>query len=190
MLITDTEKSFYRFSESSFGPVAVIWSIHRQQPSILRILLPRPGLTSRQMVESGFPGSIYASCLELDNLAGQITEFLSGVDIPFSLDLIRLDLCPGFQKRVLQAEHAIPRGRVCSYGKIAGHLGHSGAARAVGSALAKNPFPIIVPCHRAIRSNGQLGGFQGGLEMKKALLKMEGILLDDRDRVLSGSSFY
>ena len=77
-----------------------------------------------------------------------------------------------------------------TYQRIAGHLGHPRAARAVGTALAHNPFPIIVPCHRAIRSNGTLGGFQGGVEMKRALLEMEGVLVDGSGRVVPGQLFY
>jgi methylated-DNA-[protein]-cysteine S-methyltransferase len=185
-----TEKSFYRFCESGFGPVAVLWSVHRQQPRIWRILLSRPGLSSKQRVESDFACATPSSCLEIDLLAGQITAFFAGADVRFSLDLTRLDLCPEFQKRVLRAEHEIPRGRVSTYQRIAKRLGNAKAARAVGTALARNPFPIIVPCHRAIRSDGSLGGFQGGLEMKKALLKREGIFLDNRNRVNSDSLFY
>jgi methylated-DNA-[protein]-cysteine S-methyltransferase len=62
-------------------------------------------------------------------------------------------------------------------------LGKPNGARAVGNALANNPFPLIVPCHRAIRSDRHLGGYQGGLEMKRALLKKESITFDKSDRV-------
>ena len=82
------------------------------------------------------------------------------------------------------------RGKVSTYQRIAGHLDNPQAARAVGTALAHNPFPIIVPCHRAIRSDGALGGFQGGAEMKRALLEMEGVLADGSDRVVPGQLFY
>jgi len=61
---------------------------------------------------------------------------------------------------------------------------------AVGTALAKNPFPIVIPCHRAVRSDGTLGGYQGGLEMKRALLEMEGVYFDTFDRVLTEAFFY
>ena len=63
------------------------------------------------------------------------------------------------------------------------YLGKSNGARAVGNALANNPFPLIVPCHRAIRSDRHLGGYQGGLEMKRALLETEGIAFDKAGRV-------
>jgi methylated-DNA-[protein]-cysteine S-methyltransferase len=98
-----------------------------------------------------------------------------------------MDLCPGFQRRVLLAEHGIPRGSVSSYSRIASHLGVERGARAVGSALATNPFPILIPCHRAIRSDGTLGGYQGGLKMKRTLLEMEGVAFDGSGRVLQNS---
>ena len=68
-----------------------------------------------------------------------------------------------FQESVLRAEATeIPRGRVSTYKLIAEHVGTHNGARAVGTALARNPFPLIVPCHRAIRSDRRLGGYQGG----------------------------
>jgi methylated-DNA-[protein]-cysteine S-methyltransferase len=76
---------------------------------------------------------------------------------------------------VLLAEYRIPRGRVSTYGAVAKHIGVPRGARAVGNALARNPFPIVIPCHRAIRADGSLGGYRGGLVMKRALLELEGV---------------
>ena len=92
--------------------------------------------------------------------------------------------CPPFQQAVLRAEHAIPRGKVSAYGLLAARLGRPGAARAVGNALATNPFPIVVPCHRALRGDGSIGGYQGGPAMKRALLAMEGVRFDAAGRVV------
>jgi methylated-DNA-[protein]-cysteine S-methyltransferase len=90
----------------------------------------------------------------------------------------------------LRAEHGIPRGSVSTYQRIAKLLGNRNATRAVGGALANNPFPIIIPCHRAIRSDGTLGGYQGGLKMKRALLEMEGVFFNALGRVLTDKFFY
>jgi methylated-DNA-[protein]-cysteine S-methyltransferase len=79
---------------------------------------------------------------------------------------------------------------VSTYGRIAKYLGAPRAARAVGNALAGNPFPILIPCHRAIRGNGELGGYQGGTQMKRALLEMEGIHVSPGGRVLTDRFYY
>lgn len=81
-------------------------------------------------------------------------------------------------------ESKIPSGKVSTYSRIASKLGNSSAARAVGNALARNPFPLVIPCHRAIRSDGSLGGYAGGIDMKKKLLELEGIEFDYRGRVI------
>jgi methylated-DNA-[protein]-cysteine S-methyltransferase len=91
---------------------------------------------------------------------------------------------------VLLAEYEIPRSWVSTYGRIARSLGIPDGARAVGGALSRNPFPIIIPCHRAIRSNGELGGFQGGLRMKRALLELEGIGFSAEGKVLTERIYY
>lgn len=101
-----------------------------------------------------------------------------------------MDKCSRFQQKVLCAEHGIPRGYVSSYHRIALYLGNPNGARAVGAALATNPFPIIVPCHRIIRSDGVLGGYQGGLEMKRALLEMEQVFFNANGHIFTGNFFY
>jgi methylated-DNA-[protein]-cysteine S-methyltransferase len=114
---------------------------------------------------------------------------LNGEDIEFSRDVVRLNLCSAFQQKVLRAEHAIPRGRVSTYNLIAKDLENPNGARAVGTALATNPFPIVIPCHRAIRSDGALGGYQGNVKMKRTLLEMEDIAFCDAGHVATGSFF-
>ncbi len=102
----------------------------------------------------------------------------------FPLNNIALERLYDFQKKVLLLERQIPYGQVSTYGKLAHKLGHPGAARAVGTALARNPFPIIIPCHRTIRSDGSLGGFGGGLKLKRQLLELEGVRFDKKGRVV------
>lgn len=83
-----------------------------------------------------------------------------------------------FQRRVFKRLIGIPYGRIVSYGDIADEWGEPGAARAVGQAVAANPLPIVVPCHRVVRSDGRLGGYSGGLRRKVALLEIEGVDVD------------
>lgn len=182
--------SSYCLRATPFGPVAVLWSLYRGQPKIWRVLVSKSGVSAKRIVEASFSDSISSSCSAVDVLADQIVAFLTGDDVRFSLDLARLDLCSKFQQRVLRAEYGIPRGNVSTYQRIAKYLGNVHGARAVGAALANNPFPIIIPCHRAIRSNGLLGGYQGGFEMKRALLEMEGVLFNDLGRVIAQQIFY
>jgi methylated-DNA-[protein]-cysteine S-methyltransferase len=83
-----------------------------------------------------------------------------------------------FPRRVYEAARAIPRGATRTYGELASRLGAPGEARAVGEALARNPFPLIVPCHRVVAAGGRLGGFSapGGAATKRRLLALEGAL--------------
>lgn len=101
----------------------------------------------------------------------QLRDFLNGKRKRFDL---KLDLQgTTFQKKVLKRVAAIPYGKTMSYSDVAGAVGHPRACRAVGSANGQNLLPLVVPCHRVVAVNG-LGGYGGGLGMKKKLLKMEG----------------
>ncbi len=95
-------------------------------------------------------------------------------------DLTEVDLSSlsAFRRRVLEATAAIPIGEVRTYGEVVASIGSPGAARAVGTALATNPLPIVVPCHRVVRANGDLGNYSGpgGPGSKERLLRFEGAI--------------
>ena len=95
------------------------------------------------------------------------------------LTLPPLDLVRGtkFRLRVWAELRRIPRGETRSYGELAEELGKRRAARAVGGACGANPIPVLIPCHRVLAADGSLGGFSGGLEWKRRLLAIEGVLL-------------
>jgi methylated-DNA-[protein]-cysteine S-methyltransferase len=173
-----------------FGSVGVIWTELNDNPKIVRILISRPELSAEDQVSRVYPNLQAASCEEIDAVAAAIREFLEGKEIEFSLDVADLSLCTEFQRLVLRTEHGIPRGSVSTYQLMARHVGKRNGARAVGNALAHNPFPLIVPCHRAIRSDRYPGGYQGGLEMKRALLGREGISFDNAGRVTCAHFHY
>jgi len=80
---------------------------------------------------------------------------------------------------VWELTRAIPRGHTRAYGEIAREVGSPGAARAVGQSMARNPWPVVVPCHRVVASDGSLTGFGGGLVMKRRMLEMEGCLVSE-----------
>ena len=90
-----------------------------------------------------------------------------------------------FEQSVYDALMAIPAGEVRTYSQLAATIGHPGGARAVGQALARNPHPVVVPCHRVVRADGSLGGYsgEGGSEGKRALLAAEGVPFDSDGRV-------
>jgi methylated-DNA-[protein]-cysteine S-methyltransferase len=173
-----------------FGSVGIVWNGIYDNPLIIRILLSKPGLSAEDKVSELYPDSRASSCAGIDNLADAIRGFLWGENIEIPLDAADFALCTDFQMSVLLAEYAIPRGSVSTYRMIAEHLGRKNGARAVGNALANNPFPLIIPCHRAIRSDFSLGGYQGGLEMKRALLEMEGMLFDNAEKVICKEFHY
>lgn len=108
-----------------------------------------------------------------DDAVGQLEEYFNGRRRAFELplDLNGTD----FQRRVWERLTRIPYGATATYAEVAAAIGRPRASRAVGGACGANPLPIIVPCHRVLASGGRLGGFGGGLEMKRALLRREGI---------------
>jgi methylated-DNA-[protein]-cysteine S-methyltransferase len=191
MKIKCIEDSSFCIRSTPFGLIAVLWSFFKSQPKILRIVLSSPDMSAEQRLSHLFSDSVSNSVHAIDVIVDDIEKFLKGHEITFSLDTIRLDLCSGFQQRVLSVDHGIPRGKVSTYGRIAVHLGNPNGVRAVGNALANNPFPIVIPCHRVIRSDGSLGGYQGGLKMKRALLlEMEGVVFDDNGSIAEELFYY
>lgn len=183
-----TGGALFMTGDSRFGIFAVAWSRREDGIAVRRIFLPCDDPVPR--VRAVFPGAAVGRDAEAAALAGDIERFLGGEPVDLSLDLLFLEGCGAFQRKVLPAEHAIPRGRVASYGGIAAAVGSPGAARAVGRALATNPFPVVVPCHRAVRADGGLGGFQGGPGMKRALLMQEGIEFSADGRVRDAVFFF
>ena len=105
------------------------------------------------------------------NAKEQILKYLEGKSQ--YLDFLVIHLNSPFRKKVLEAERNIPYGETRSYGEVAKMVNNPRASRAVGSANAGNPLPLYFPCHRIISSNGSLGGYGGGLSVKKYLLYLE-----------------
>jgi methylated-DNA-[protein]-cysteine S-methyltransferase len=174
---------FYEISPSSFGSFGLVWQATGEGSLVEEILLPSPGITIQDRLQKLYPLAQRNTSQMITRLCQDIQSFLSGRDIVFDFESINLNKCSPFQANVLMAEHGIPRGWVSTYGRIAQYLCKPGGARAVGNALGNNPFPIIIPCHRAVRANGELGGYQGGLKMKRALLELEGIRFFDNGKI-------
>jgi methylated-DNA-[protein]-cysteine S-methyltransferase len=115
---------------------------------------------------------ILAAPARLDPVARQLDEYFAGqrqaFDVPLDFRLAR-----GFRRAVLAHLTEIPFGRTESYAQVAAAAGSPKAVRAVGSACAMNPLPLVVPCHRVVRSDGSFGGYRGGEEAKRTLITME-----------------
>ena len=111
----------------------------------------------------------------LERAHRQLTEYFASTRMLFDLPLDAVG--SAFQRRVWETLRAIPYGTTLSYSELARRLGDPRATRAVGAANARNPIPIIVPCHRVVGANGDLTGFGGGLDRKRWLLEHEGALL-------------
>jgi methylated-DNA-[protein]-cysteine S-methyltransferase len=105
----------------------------------------------------------------LDHARGR-PEWVEGRRFTVPLDLSGLS---PFHRRVLQATRRIPYGRTATYRDLARRVGRPRAARAVGQAMARNPVPLVIPCHRVVAAGGGLGGFSGGLDLKRRLLALE-----------------
>jgi methylated-DNA-[protein]-cysteine S-methyltransferase len=175
---------------SAFGPIAIAWQKVDGGARVRQVLLSDPVQRAEARLAEAYPGCLFASHPAIDRLLSQIKRFLNQWTVDFDLALVDMDCCTAFQRRVLLAEHAIPRGSVSTYGRIAAQIGAPRAARAVGNALARNSFPLLIPCHRAIRADGSLGGYQGGMAMKRALLEMEGVQVSDAGRVVAPRIHY
>ena len=118
---------------------------------------------------------VLESPARLDPVRRQLDEYFEGrrteFDVPIDWSLTR-----GFTRGVLQATARIPFGEVGTYASVAGEAGSPRAVRAAGNALGSNPMPVVVPCHRILRTGGALGGYTGGIERKQFLLRLEGRL--------------
>ncbi|MGW7266559.1 methylated-DNA--[protein]-cysteine S-methyltransferase [Streptomyces sp. NPDC054842] len=112
----------------------------------------------------------------LSEAADQLRAYFAGERRDFELPL-DWSLISGFNRQVLrELASGVPFGAVVGYGDLAGRVGQPGAAQAVGVAMGSNPLPVVVPCHRVVESDGGIGGFGGGLETKRKLLALEGVL--------------
>jgi methylated-DNA-[protein]-cysteine S-methyltransferase len=118
---------------------------------------------------------IVESPRRLDEVRRELDEYFAGSRRSFELTL-DWQLTAGFVQRVLRETARIPFGETRTYGEMAASAGSPQAFRAAGSALGANPIPIVVPCHRVLRSGGGLGGYGGGLEVKRELLTLEGVI--------------
>ena len=139
---------------------------------LLRTTLPhRSAKEAEQLLGDRVSQAIWSADF-FNDLIQRLRVYFGGHRVVFP-DELDLSQATAFQREVWEITGLIPYGETRSYTWVARQLGKAGAARAVGRALSGNPLPIIIPCHRVVAYDGKLGGFSGGLEMKRYLLRLE-----------------
>jgi methylated-DNA-[protein]-cysteine S-methyltransferase len=169
---------YYDHVKTRFGVAAIVWFEDKHGPRITRVLLPAPKKKILREISMLFPTATGKSCPVVAKFANALQAFTEGRAFFFDTSLLDTSRVPPFHRKVLRALARISKGKVSTYGTIAAKAGAPGGARAAGQGCANNPFPIVFPCHRVVRSDGSLGGFGGGLKLKRAILEMEGVRFD------------
>ena len=161
----------YTTADSPFGPLLLA----KTPKGLVRIGLPNQDAEELliDLAERVSPRVLEAPA-QLDEVRRELDLYFGGKLEHFDLP-IDWQLSEGFRLRVLHAIARIPYGETRSYTEMATSAGNKRAVRAAGTACGRNPIPLVVPCHRVLRTGGALGGYGGGLPMKEGLLELEGI---------------
>jgi methylated-DNA-[protein]-cysteine S-methyltransferase len=170
--------SGFALFDTTIGRCGIAWG----ERGIAGVQLPEAGEPeTRARMLHRFPAAGEAAPpAEVRQVIERMAALLRGEACDLSTIALDMDGVPEFHRRVYEAARAIPPGNTLSYGDIAKRAGAPGAARAVGQALGRNPFPIVVPCHRVLAAGGKIGGFsaQGGVTTKRRMLEIEGAPLN------------
>jgi len=160
--------------DTALGLCALAW----RDDMIVGVQLPEGGADqSRARLHRRFPGSAEAEPTPLiANLITRIRALLEGQPVDLTDAPVDMSVFEPFSRQVYEIARGIPPGQAMTYGEIAERLGDKLLARDVGQAMGKNPYPIIIPCHRVVAAGGKLGGFsaRGGASTKQKLLAIEG----------------
>lgn len=166
----------YTTTDSPFGPLLLATT----PQGLVRVGMPNQDFDELlEELSSRVSPRVLEMPSQLDEPRRQLDRYFDGDLREFELPL-DWQLTTGFRRRVLLATNRIPFGQTRSYMQMAKSAGNERAVRAAGTALGSNPIPIVVPCHRVLRTGGGLGGYGGGLEMKQSLLNLEGSLDAER----------
>jgi methylated-DNA-[protein]-cysteine S-methyltransferase len=163
----------YAAVDSPFGPLLAAGT----RSGLVRLAFPEESTDEvLERLSARLSPKIVESPAALDPARRELDEYFAGSRQRFELPL-DWSLIGPFAQRVLRATAAIPFGKVSTYTDVAAQAGSPRGSRAAGNALGSNPIPIVIPCHRVLRSGGALGGYGGGLDRKRHLLALEGALL-------------
>jgi len=171
------------FADISYAPVdSPFGTLHAASTKrgLVRVAFPEESIESvLERLARRLSPRIVEAPASLDPVKRELDEYFAGRRRAFDLAL-DWSLIGPFGRRVLRMTAAIPYGGHLSYAEIAAEAGSPRGARAAGNALGANPIPIVIPCHRVLRSGGALGGYGGGLDRKRYLLELEGALTPRR----------
>jgi len=179
---------YYQIIKVGKEEIGLVWGYAGKKPQLEYIYLPNPKVKLAAGIIKDFPEINKIQRKIPNGIEKRIAKLYFGKKENVDLSLLNLSKLTDFSIKVFKQACKIPCGKVATYSGLAAKIGKPRAARAVGTALANNPFPIIIPCHRVVRADGSLGGFGGGLEMKRELLNREGVSLNDKNR-LNAESF-
>lgn len=160
----------YRTIDSPVGPLLLAAT----ETGLVRVAFEREGFdTVLESLATRVSPRVLQAPRRLDTAAAELDEYFAGTRRAFDLPL-DLTLSSGFRQVVQRYLPHIGYGHTQSYTEVAETVGSPLAVRAVGTACATNPLPVVVPCHRVLRTDGSLGGYLGGLDAKRTLLELEG----------------
>jgi methylated-DNA-[protein]-cysteine S-methyltransferase len=161
----------YSFVDSPFGELLI--AVTKQ--GLVRVKYPNHDFDEAlEELAAKVSPRVLESPRSTDRIRRQLEEYFAGERRSFTVG-VDLSLVHGFTRKVLEQTARIPFGAVSTYRDVATGAGSPRAVRAAGNALGSNPIPIVVPCHRVVRTGGGLGGYTGGLERKVKLLQLEGV---------------
>ena len=169
---------YYQIIKVGKEEIGLVWGYVGKKPQLEYISLPNPKAKLAARIIKDFPEIDKIQRKIPGGIDDRIAKLYFGKKENVDISLLNLSKLTDFSINVLKQTCKIPRGKVATYSGIAAKIGAPLAARAVGTALANNPFPLVIPCHRVVRADGTLGGFGGGSNMKRELLVKEGVAFD------------
>jgi methylated-DNA-[protein]-cysteine S-methyltransferase len=173
MLAKSSVRAHYCLLDTAIGTCGLAWN----ERGVTRLRLPESDRATTEKKLSTRAAKAETAPPEINRLIADIQSYMTGRSTDFSSVALDLTRVGAFEQDVYAAARRIPFGRTMSYGELAQRIGTPDAAREVGQALARNPIPIIVPCHRILAKGHRIGGFSapGGVFTKQQLLALEGV---------------
>ena len=176
------EKNYVTFYKSGKAAFALIW---HAVPEFRLLKLFIEGTESlEEQINSQYPAACSGKSHEADELSVKIKKHLDFSNDNLPIDKLELSSLGNFKREILfTLRDKVPPGKVISYAKLAAKAGYEKAARAAGTVMSGNPFPLFFPCHRVVKSDRGIGNFGSGVDLKRYLLGKEGVVFDLKEGV-------